>query len=946
MQSAWLEHGPFAFWLINATRPAVLVELGAHNGFSYLSFCQVIQRLGLATSCYAVDTWSGDEHAGFYGADVYERLVALNGEWYPGFSSLLRCKFDEALPYFSDGSIDILHIDGRHTYEDVRHDFESWKQKLSLRAIVLFHDINVRERDFGVWRLWAELKGQYPSFEFMHGYGLGVLAVGAEIPAGIAPLFSSSPSQRRTIRIAYARLGRAVTQQYQFDLVKRDFDTAVATQARLEAQCHAFEVEAAKLRAECQALEEVNVRLDVQCQASEDEADKLQAELAAAANATQEARARALRLEQSTFWRASAPLRVALNHTPRPIRRLLRRGVKALWWALTPQRLPARLAALRERKRLLPACGGVSYSQWIENNEHLSGRDLTKIARKIESIKDNIKLSIIMPVYDTRPSVLSEAIDSVRAQAYPNWELCIADDASPSAALWPILKQAAATDSRIKILRREENGGICAASNSALELATGDFIVLMDHDDLLSPLALYEVAAELDEHPAADLIYSDEDRIDNDGNRTNPYFKPDWDPDLLLSQNYISHLGVYRRSIVAEIGGFRIGFEGSQDWDFVLRFSERIPADHIRHIPAILYHWRRGGESGSFSETQLEKCSTAGRKAVAEHLERSGIVGASVNLRSGCGWVETHWPLPSPLPKVSIIIPTKNRYALLKSCIESIINNNEQYENKEIIIIDNNSSEYRTIKYLSWLSNNNIAKILKIGGHFNFSKLNNTAVKQATGEILLFLNNDTEVIRGDWLHAMAAQAVRPEIGAVGARLLYGSGRVQHAGVIMGVGGSPSGEGGVAVHAFRNWGREEPGYFGYLQIAHCLSAVTAACLATRREVFDEVGGFDEKDLAVAFNDIDLCMKIRQHGYRIIWEPRAELFHHESVSRGPDTTPEKIARFRRETETMLQRWHDSLLNDPYYNQNLHLSNADYEFGLISRRVPPWRRASGSD
>ncbi|CAH2601751.1 Glycosyltransferase family 2 protein [Rhodovastum atsumiense] len=583
-----------------------------------------------------------------------------------------------------------------------------------------------------------------------------------------------------------------------------------------------------------------------------------------------------------------------------------------------------------------------SYADWIALNEPRGEADHVAIRMHIARFRFKPLISVIMPAYNTREALLREAITSVTGQLYENWELCIADDASTTPMTWKVLQEFAAGDRRIKIVRRAGNGHICHASNSALALATGEFVALMDHDDRLPPHALYEVVAEINAHPNADLIFSDEDKFNDLGVRSNPYFKPGWDPELLLSQNIVSHLGVYRRSILNKIGGFRPGFEGSQDYDLTLRFSEHTSADRIRHIPTVLYHWRQGGQARSFSESQLRQCAEAARRAVLEHLERTGVKGASVTMRDDMpGWVKVERPVPARHPRVSVIIPTRDRSDLLSVCVDGLLHRTD-YENLEVIIVNNGSVEQKTFTLFQNLARDRRVRLLNIDGPFNYSLLNNRAAEISTGEIILLLNNDVEVIDPGWLKAMVAQAIRPEVGAVGARLLYGDGRVQHGGVVVGAGHGPSGEGGVANHILLGSERNDPGYFGILLLAHEASAVTGACLALRRSVFEEIGGLDERALTVAFNDVDLCLKIRQRGYKIIWTPLAELYHHESASRGLDTDPDKRARFEGEIATMLSRWGSTLANDPYYNPNLSLVRADYQLARHARRQVPWRQA----
>lgn len=576
------------------------------------------------------------------------------------------------------------------------------------------------------------------------------------------------------------------------------------------------------------------------------------------------------------------------------------------------------------------------YGRWVADHDTVTPAARKAIRDHMATLSGRPLISVVMPTYNSDLAFLRQAIASVRAQLYPEWELCIADDGSSEPGVWAMLQKAAAEDPRIKIVRRPENGHISAASNSALALAGGAFVALMDHDDVLPENALYEIACEILEHPDADLIYSDEDKIDGDGRRFEPYFKPDWSPELLLSQNLVNHLAVFRRSLVEELGGFREGFEGSQDYDLVLRVADATSPERIRHVPRVLYHWRQFAGPASFSERARERCADAAVQAVSEHLARAGKTGATVGSDPALpAWVQVRWPVPDPAPLVSIIVPTRDRVELLGPCLDGVLNRTD-YPAIEVLVVDNGSVEPATFELFDKLRQDPRVRIVPAPGPFNYSALNNQAAAEAKGDILLLLNNDIDVIGPDWLSAMVGQAVRPEVGAVGARLLYGDGRVQHGGVILGIGGDPP----VAGHAFHHAPREETGYFGHLRIARNVSAVTAACLALRREVFVEVGGLDADNLAVAFNDVDLCLKIRERGYQIVWTPRAELYHLESASRGSDTRPETAARFAREIAHMRARWGPVLDADPYFNPNFDRRSGDNRL----TQPPParWLRA----
>jgi glycosyltransferase involved in cell wall biosynthesis len=569
------------------------------------------------------------------------------------------------------------------------------------------------------------------------------------------------------------------------------------------------------------------------------------------------------------------------------------------------------------------------YSAWVAECDRLSDSDLRRIKEHAARLEHKPLISIVMPTYNTRPEFLSAAIESVIAQIYPHWEFCIADDASAKSNVRAILEKYAKLDDRIKVVFRPENGHISAASNSALELATGDFTALLDHDDLLPPHALYMVAAELNTYPDADLIYSDEDKIDETGWRHDPHFKSDWNFEIFCSMNMINHLGVYRTSLLRDIGGFRIGFEGSQDYDLALRVVARTTPDRIRHIPFVLYHWRVFQSSGSYSTDFLDKAIASSRRALAEYFDN---IGEKVEVTKGyASYNRVIRSLPDPAPLVSLLIPTRDRVDLLRGCVDGLLNRTD-YPNMEILILDNESVEPETIDYFQSLAKDVRVRILKFTGPFNFSAINNFGVANARGSVIGFINNDLEVIGPEWLSEMVVQAVRPNVGAVGAKLLYADGTLQHGGVILGVGG-------VAGHSHKHSIGSETGYYCRIQIPQYLSAVTAACLLMRRECFDETGGFDERNLAVAFNDVDLCLKVRAAGYDIVWTPFAKLYHLESASRGSDMAPEKAERFAREVDYMRSRWANVLDNDPCYSPNLTIKGEDFAFAFPSRARKPW-------
>jgi GT2 family glycosyltransferase len=505
-------------------------------------------------------------------------------------------------------------------------------------------------------------------------------------------------------------------------------------------------------------------------------------------------------------------------------------------------------------------------------------------------------ISIVMPTYNTPLKMLDDAIESVRAQIYSNWELVIADDASPDPQVAARLREWQAKDARIRVNFLAANCGIALASNAAMELARGEFVALLDHDDWIEPDALDEIVQAIAQNPEADFIYSDEDKVDPSGFFQQPFFKPDWSPEMMMSCNYLCHFSAIRTALLQQLGGFRTGFDGAQDYDLFLRVTEQ--ARSIVHVPKILYHWRLSEHSTSADSGQKPAAVWNGKRALEDALARRGIE-ARVEATDGARY-RVRYALREA-KKISILIPTRDRLDLLATCIASI-EAKTAYPNYEIVIINNGSEKPETLQYFAETRH----RVIHYDGPFNYSALCNYGVRESDGEWLLLLNNDVEIIEPGWLTAMAEQIQREEIGAVGAKLLFADGTVQHAGVYFCEHG--------ARHAFHGAQRYSGEQIGQLQIVRNYSAVTAACLLTRRDVYNAVGGLDEVRFAVAFNDTDLCLRIRKQGYRIVYTPYAELFHYESQSRGYENQNPEESKALRET------WPEVLAHDPYFNPNL--------------------------
>lgn len=529
----------------------------------------------------------------------------------------------------------------------------------------------------------------------------------------------------------------------------------------------------------------------------------------------------------------------------------------------------------------------------------------------------DIKFSVLVPLYNTPDSFLKAMIESVQAQTYKNWELCLADGSDKEHSfVGEICKKYADGDRRIKYEKLEKNLGISENTNACIRMATGEYIALFDHDDLLHPSALYEVMRAICEH-GADFIYTDENTFSEEPRDAyNPHFKPDFSPDTLRSYNYICHLSAFSRELLDSVGYFRSEYDGSQDYDLILRLTEK--AKKVFHIRKILYYWRAHKNSVAQDVGAKPYTVTAAKKALAAHLERCGLKGEVLDSS-----VPTTYHIKYEIdgnPLISVIIPNKDHTDDLEVCLKSLYEKSS-YKNFEVIIVENNSTEKETFEYYEAIAQKHgNVKIVKWEGNFNYSAINNFGVNYAKGEFILLLNNDVEIINGSCLEEMLMFAQRKDVGAVGAKLYYSDDTVQHAGVILGLGGT-------AGHAHKHFGRSHPGYMARASIAQNLSACTAACLMMRRDVFDEVGGLDE-NFEVAFNDIDLCMKIRKKGYLVVFTPYAELYHYESKSRGNDSTPEKLERFRGEIDRFKEKWQKQLDDgDPYYNPNLTLTRDDF-------------------
>lgn len=551
----------------------------------------------------------------------------------------------------------------------------------------------------------------------------------------------------------------------------------------------------------------------------------------------------------------------------------------------------------------------ITYHTWIKQIEPHTWNE--SIAEKASPL-----ISVIVPAFNTPDKYLLPLLQSLKSQTYANWELCLADGSTNEARAQAI-QNACKQDERIRYKRLKNNQGIVGNTNQALAMASGEFVAFLDHDDMLAPQALNEVALVLKKHPKTDLVYSDEDKLSDDGTeRSLPFFKPDWSPDLLLGVNYITHFVVARKSLVDKIGGLRSGFDGAQDYDFLLRATES--TNEIRHIPKILYHWRLAEGSTAKDASEKDYADTAGQRALRDAVKRRKLKAEVVEIPERPTNYRLRFELPKKQPKVSIIIPFKDKVDLLKVCVPSILKST--YQNYEIILVSNNSVESDTFEYLESLKNVECCKIFEWNQPFNYSAVNNFGRSKASGEYLIFLNNDTEILEQSWLEELIGVASQKEIGAVGPLLLYPNKTIQHAGVVLGMGG-------MAGHVFRHHLPTDWTDFGIPVWPRNYLAITGACLAVQAHKFDEVGGLDEK-LTIGGNDVALCLSLYEKGYRNVYWPFAPVIHYENVSVGPYTSSVPLGDYNRSLE-YYKPYHEN--GDPYFNPNLDLMNE--QIGLRS-------------
>jgi len=888
--TGWVGHIPFAAWAVKKITPRIFVELGTHTGNSYFSICEAIKKSSLETKCYAVDTWIGDDHAGGYQEAVFETVSSFNEKNYPNFSSLLRMTFDEALSNFNDGTIDLLHIDGLHTYEAVRHDFETWLPKLAIGAVVFFHDIGVQEHNFGVWKFWEELKAIYPNnFEFIHSHGLGVLRLSKAEQDQRLPIFDLDLQDQDVIRNYFSTLGHQVLQVFEIQ------------EERLKS-----------IKLAC-SLREIEDR----ARESEDRARELNISVEYYGNLIHA-------LLSSNSWRVTKPLRWLGSWLAR-----IRRVLRTVWSSVKNPRIWSKRSKQIYRAWKSGGWSNVRRSiakmqeqkdsfqkHWEKYVIEVREKVLPRLEENKQLIETGPLISVLIPTYNTNPEYLLETIKSVKEQIYLNWELCIVDDCSTMLHVEQILKDAAKKDPRIKIKFLASNKGVAAATNAAINIASGEFIVFLDHDDVLERQALMRVAESI-EKDSPDFLYTDEVVVSEDLSEVEQMVcRPSFSPELLRGHPYIVHLIGFKATLLRKIGGLNEQLKISQDYDLILRATEA--ANVIVHIPEVLYRWRTHKSSAGHKLQHL--VTDASTKILQGHFQRLNLDAESKS-GQGFNWYSVEYDLNKPV-KVAIIIPTKDGVDLLRACIESIQNTTNE-EIYDLFVINHESVEEKSLQYFSEISKK--CNVMDYSGEFNFSKINNWAVNKLEGEYthILFCNNDIEALENGWLEGMLAIAQQSNVGIVGPMLMYGdSETIQHAGVCLGIEGRAEHFGKFHKLSVSHL---DSGYLGSYILNHEVSAVTAACLLIKKEIFKEVGGFDE-EIKVGFGDVDLCLKVFALGFSVLISPNIKLIHHESKTRGIsyfDTHPE-------DTKYFLEKWSEMIVSgDFFYNPGLSLSSTTWEY-----------------
>lgn len=935
--NSWLEHIPFGMFLVDMIRPRVLVELGVHYGDSYCAFCQAVAETGSATRCYGVDHFRGDEHAGLYGSEVLADLRAHHDPLYGSFSRIIESTFDEAVRYFEDGSVDLLHIDGLHTYEAVRRDFDVWRPKMSDAGVVLFHDVNVRERGFEVWKLWSELAADHPHFEFLHSHGLGVLAVG-DPPDPIRPLFEAKGRRALAIRGFFFELGQRITLKRQIeaqgeklsdasseltqargehalalDALRKDNEQLAAARAELRQQVEALRQQLVDARDGQRRLEERHAEAAEQWRRIEIQERETRAayeELARSEAAKQEE----LRITQEGLARTREALSVEEQERAR-LERLTRAWLDA--WLETEEEPPRDEGSSGEvtpgyEPDATEDVGG--YRRWIATRSvALAERDRAEAEAVLWGVTAPPLFSVLVASRGEAPDLLARSLQSVRSQTYRRWQLLVSVERASAPETRGLLDSLQREDSRVVAIESAETSGLTAGVNASLAASQGEFVCILGSRDELDPDALLHAAARVVRDDRIDVLYTDEDEIDEDGDRSRPIFKPDWSPDLLLSQMYVGALLFVRRLLAERVGGFRSESAGAEAYDFALRVTEEARA--IAHLPKIAYH-RRSRETPRDGDEISDRTAQATIRNALIRREGTGEVGPG--LFPGSFRVKRALPSRS---RVTVIVRFRDAAAQLARCVDSL-RLRGGYGDWDALLVDDGSWEPETRALIGQLEQDRRFQIAAYSGPPGWSGIQNWAADRAGGDTLLFLSAQAEGRLHGWLGAMLEHAVRPQVGAVGARIVYPEGSVCHAGFVLGLGG-------VAGHAFRFCPGNRRAYLGFDKVIRNVSAVSGAGLMVRKELFADAGGFDAS-LGRGYAEIDLCLRLRERGLSVVYTPFAELLIHESS--GPpilDDPPN--------ARQLIRRWAPQIASDPFYNPNLSFRHV--EFALPTEEGESW-------
>jgi GT2 family glycosyltransferase len=979
---------PFAHWLVQAIRPRIILELGTHHGVSYSAFCESVCRARLDTRCYAVDTWTGDEPSGsYYGRDVFDELRDFHDSRYSAFSELLPMRFDDALAYFGDESVDLLHIDGCHSYDAIRHDFSQWRQKLSQRSVVLFHHTNVGERDFGVWRFWKEISEVYPSFEFLHGHGLGVLFTGRNMPTAVAPLSTAGdPETINIVRDRFATLGQRFILEFELAALRAEMgditsrlDVEVSRSGELQKAAEERADTIHRLEQNLQSAADAASRLKViareywimhegavrekelairekelalrekelatrekelaipekelavrERELAVHERDSLTTRLAQVEESSAHREAYIHGLLRSGSWRVTAPARVA-----RTMISLLFQRARLISRALAASGSSARNLTTGAPQRRLgappaPTADAVPspvdevsiYRGWIKQFDRLTKRDTDSIQRHMAAT-DMPALLVVLQFSPASQRRASAAVAQLRRQIFGRWVAVLCFHETCNLNTIEQVKAEIGKDDRFIVVQTPLAGGarceIDRLSNHAwMVVGTGE-VMLREH-------TLYMFAATAYAQPNAQVIYSDQDRLTSRRERYGPYFKAQFSPELFSQTNFLGPCVLLRNKNV-NLASLVDETSAPNGLARVVEDAVVVAArGTIVHIPFVLYH-----------VDEIEGEDLAHSNPGALHSRQK--IGAPLGDDSVCAHdikeEAKELPIQSDdenLPTVTVIIPTKDNVKLLRQCVSDIRGRTSYPAGKlEIVVVDNCSADPETLAFLDSLSDVSNVVVLKYQKEFNYSHINNSAARIASGEILVLLNNDTGVIDPNWLRHLVHYASQDGVGAVGPKLLYPDRRIQHGGVVIGIGG-------VAGHVHVGIREAEGGYCNLANLTHEVSAVTGACLAIRKTVYWEVGGLDP-ELAVAFNDVLLCLAARARGYRSIFVAHPLMYHLESKTRGFDNTPEKAAVFRQEAAYVRRKFPEVFKDDPYYNPNLSLYEV-YGLAFPTRRSKPWR------